>query len=68
MLSELAPLPSGEFMANDEQSYKLWTRALSRVIQAFEDIDNDPTVESTMRCGGEGVHNMTIVYSHVWCP
>jgi hypothetical protein len=36
-------------MANDEQSYKQWTRALNRVITSFEELEANPTVESTMR-------------------
>eukprot|EP00602_Paraphysomonas_sp_CaronLab_P005541 CAMPEP_0185025428 /NCGR_PEP_ID=MMETSP1103-20130426/8390_1 /TAXON_ID=36769 /ORGANISM="Paraphysomonas bandaiensis, Strain Caron Lab Isolate" /LENGTH=318 /DNA_ID=CAMNT_0027558627 /DNA_START=310 /DNA_END=1266 /DNA_ORIENTATION=- len=49
VLSELTPLATGEFMANDEQSYKLWIKALSRVIRSYEHIEANPTVEATMR-------------------
>ena len=45
--SELHPLPAGEFMASDEQTYRLWVKSLQRVIRALE---SDHSVESTMRC------------------
>jgi hypothetical protein len=33
VFSELSPLPIGDFMASDEQAYKLWVKSLSRVIR-----------------------------------
>lgn len=47
--SELQPLQVAEFMANDEQSYKLWVKAIGRVIRCLEELDANPTVEATMR-------------------
>lgn len=51
--SELQPLQAAEFMANDEQSYKLWVKAIGRVIRCLEELDANPTVESTMRANAD---------------
>jgi hypothetical protein len=34
VFSELSPLPSAEFMAGDADEYRLWTKALQRVIKS----------------------------------
>ena len=31
-------------------SYKLWVKAIGRVIRCLEELDAKPTVEATMRC------------------
>lgn len=51
--SELQPLQVAEFMANDEQSYKLWVKAIGRVIRCLEELDANPTVEATMRANAD---------------
>lgn len=33
VFSELTPLPSAEFMAGNAEEYRLWTKALQRVIK-----------------------------------
>lgn len=50
VLSEVHPLPVGEFMANDEQSYKQWVAALQAVIQSAETLPHNNVVNRAMRC------------------
>ena len=50
VVSEVRPLPIGEFMANDEQSYKHWTRAIQTVIDATsESFHQNRAVNKAMR-------------------
>jgi hypothetical protein len=49
VLSEVHPLPVGEFMANDEQSYKQWVEAIQSVIQAAESVQKNKVVNRAMR-------------------
>jgi hypothetical protein len=48
VLSEVHPLPVGEFMANDEQSYKQWVAALQGVIQATQSLPQNNVVNRAM--------------------
>jgi len=49
MLSEAHPLPVGEFMANDEQSYKQWVKALQTVIDSTQSLAQNNVVNRAMR-------------------
>lgn len=48
ILSEVNPLPTGEFMANDEQSYKQWIEAIQNVISTAEDLAQNKIVNRAM--------------------
>jgi cobalamin biosynthesis protein CobT len=49
VFSELAPLETAEFMANDEVEYKLWTQAFDQVVKACEYLEENATLEATLK-------------------
>lgn len=53
--SELIATPTNEFLAHDDKLYKLWTESLSTVVDAFDEIAANPSVEHTIRLGTSNV-------------
>ncbi len=49
--SELVASTVHEFLAHDDKLYKLWTESLSTVVDAFDEIAANPSVEHTIRVG-----------------
>jgi hypothetical protein len=70
VVSEVHPLPVGEFMANDESSYKQWVEALLTVIQSAHSLaHNVPHVPCPAICSAVlNVGNVTARYHRIIAP
>eukprot|EP00603_Paraphysomonas_imperforata_P008915 CAMPEP_0114418670 /NCGR_PEP_ID=MMETSP0103-20121206/3621_1 /TAXON_ID=37642 ORGANISM="Paraphysomonas imperforata, Strain PA2" /NCGR_SAMPLE_ID=MMETSP0103 /ASSEMBLY_ACC=CAM_ASM_000201 /LENGTH=324 /DNA_ID=CAMNT_0001587045 /DNA_START=326 /DNA_END=1302 /DNA_ORIENTATION=+ len=53
VLSEVNPLPVGEFMANDETSYKQWVEVLQTVMQSAEKLEKSKIVDRAMSANAD---------------
>lgn len=65
ILSELSPLPIGDFMASDETAYKLWTKSLGRVIDAYEELEENKDSQATMS-GNANIESMVQAANQVY--